>query len=91
MRNCRYHESNRKEQGATAQFMYFVQNSRFYLHVGKVMKIIALCQAKMPVVMFILQNFARWGANFEKVKGVFKMIVGNLTDCRTVIIMAAVL
>ncbi len=41
--------------------------------------------------MFILQNFVRWGANFEKVKGVFKMIVGNLTDCRTVIIMAAVL
>ena len=71
MRNCRYHESNRKEQGATAQFMYFVQNSRFYLHVGKVMKIIALCQAKMPVVMFILQNFARRGFDFEKVKGVF--------------------
>ncbi|WP_417149291.1 hypothetical protein [Prevotellamassilia timonensis] len=49
------------------------------------MKIIALCQAKMPVVMFILQNFARRGLDFEKVKGVFKMVVGKLTGCRVLL------
>jgi len=49
------------------------------------MKIIALCQAKMPVVMFILQNFARRGFDFEKVKGVFKMVVGKLTGCRALL------
>lgn len=41
--------------------------------------------------MFILQNFARRGANFEKVKGTFVVVVGNLKDCRVVIIMVAVL
>lgn len=41
--------------------------------------------------MFILQNFARRGADFEKVKGAFMVVVGNLTDCRVVIIMVAAL
>ena len=63
--------------------MYFIQKSRFYLHVGKVMKIIALCQAKMLVVMFILQNFARPGAIFEKVKGFLEEAADKCVYYRT--------
>lgn len=32
-----------------------------------------------------LQNFARRGLDFEKVKGVFKMVVGKLTGCRVLL------